>query len=215
MNTKNNFEERAAGAPKEVRTWLQVGSWLIAIVLSFHLSPPTYTLATNIGTNWIEVSRYAIAFISGALTLVAILYGRSGNISRWLASSVSLFVLFIISLIGYEHLIDSWTCPYEDTNLLIGSEYTAEATHYVERLVANGASHSCNDLLSAFSSDVRNVWQFDTVLHRYLILIAIWLITVLLFSTAILSLVHTSRIFTLTKKTPNVKNKKKMAKEKT
>ncbi len=151
----------------------QISAALMTTIGGFLIPPPIGFLSTDVQM-WPKVGGYVI----GIITTLLIVIGQNTKQRRftktWFATTVIALLLAIMAFFGYRYVTSTRTCAYYDQWKIIGSELSADAIDY-ER---DHPRASCEELLKAFTGDVKEIWS-ETSLRGSEFLLSITYLSVL------------------------------------
>lgn len=166
---------------------LQVGAWLVAVILLFVLVPPRLTPAED-GLPYVRATEFVAAILI-VLCVVAVRRGKPRVRVLWAATLFSL-VPAVAALFGHLALRSDWTCEYDGRGpVVIGSEMLPEARGYSASLGHPG----CRRMIEDSAGDTSAIWDDGELRRRHLVLAGTFMGTVLLFALAAMLAVETYR----------------------
>lgn len=182
-------EEAAIGSVRaDLERLLQVGVWLVALVVLFVVEPPPITRAA--GTPPFVHATGFVAAIAIALILVATRRPRRRLATlRWITLGV--LIVSVAAFFGYLGLISVWTCDYDGNGpVVIGSELFPGARRYAAEI----GRTDCATLIADVAGRTDELWPKSDLVARQLALAACFMITVLGFASSAVLAIETLRL---------------------
>ncbi|MCI0539337.1 MAG: hypothetical protein L0Z50_29365 [Verrucomicrobiales bacterium] len=169
------------------RTWLllaQSGVWVAGAVVGFLVPPPVGT--PDESQIWVRFAQFAITVVIGLMLLVALRWKRKKDAFGWAWISALFLFLGTASFFGYQLFAARWTAWYHNGPVLIGGVYTPDGREYHER----NPNLTSEDLLMHHRGELEKVWTRASVQQRRLLLAAMYVLAMPLFTVCIMSIVQ-------------------------
>src|SRR5688572_18351442 len=134
---------------------IQATAWIVAVIASFVLPPPIGTSSeTRI---WVRFAQFVITILIGLLMLVALKRNRKKDTLGWGATAATFLLLGTICFFAYQILATRWTASYANERVLIGRDYTKDATKYRQ----DNPTVTSADLLMHAAGQVEKIWTVE------------------------------------------------------
>jgi len=166
-----------------------VAVWILSIVGTFMLPPPTGTQQSPQDSPVWHFGRFAIVIFLGFISVLIQQWSRSKHTGPWLACSLLCFISCFIAFFIYTYYGDRWTCKYDGQNVVVGSDLTG---HGIEYVTGPGSSLTCEQRLWEHRGEVEELWTKDSIDFRRRLLAFIYLLSLLLFCGTIISVLQAS-----------------------
>ena len=127
-----------------------------------------------------------VAVLVGLIFLVVQRWKTKRHVSRWAIFAAMFLVLSVLSFFAYQHLLDTRTCRYARTSVVIGTRYTIRAETYI----GENPTSTCASLLEDFAGQVEDIWTKDSINNSRYILAGVYILNLPLFTVCIISLVQ-------------------------
>jgi len=162
ISGQDQFQAEARGCNRERHI---LGRLWPRCLGSFFIPPPVGTLhgQTDVVFNF---AKFTLTSFVG-LMIVPLLIGRGRRDLRvWTLCSTALMVTCVFAFVTYMTYRSQWTCLYDDTRVVIGSEYTNDI------LEAEGGktSKECFELLRVYPGGPEYIWTGESIERHRLIL---------------------------------------------
>jgi len=181
--------EGAPKPPASWQAWAQAAVWIMAILSTFLVLPPSHALAAPGGV-WKGLAQFVVAILDGLAMLAALRFGRPRDFRIWVTATVLSFGAGLLSFGLYKFLFDNWACEISGVWLVRGTAFTPAAAAFAAQ---SAASDPCK-IFEAFASDPLAIWQTDGVfLHEY-ILVGLFVVAIASLAVTIIALVQAHKI---------------------
>lgn len=136
---------------------------------------------------WIRFAQFVITIVIGVLLLTELRWKRKKDVFAWAGTSIVFLLLGTATFFGYQIYAARWTASYNRQPVIIGGNaYTAAGREYhVEKPNLSPA-----DLLMHAGGKAEKIWLRDTLEQRRLLLAAIYLLAMPLFTISLMSIVQ-------------------------
>jgi hypothetical protein len=169
-------------------TWADIAVFIAAAIALFLVSPPSLWPEAGSDTT-LQFSRFTMIFVVGAFAVVE----RSRLVRMrplwWLIIAIILLVIGAWLYFQYSNLGYVWTCPYLDSRMVIGAEYSPEGA----ALIASHPGFTCKEAIESAIGRTNLLWNADEILQRHTHLGLLFLGASTTIAMAILSLVKASK----------------------
>lgn len=194
-SSKSPDQERPPKKPPEtVDSWTerikkswgglaQAAIWVISIISGFLLPPPV-GISEDSEKVWVRLAQFTITVIVGIMFIAARKWKARKHASRWWVTSAVLLFASLGTFVGYQALSYQWTCKYYDEIKIIGgNSYTSHGLDYVK----DNPGASCETILKDHVGNVYDVWSKESIDRRRIVLAAIYISCVPLFTICIIA----------------------------
>lgn len=164
---------------------LIVFSTAVMALLSRFVFAPPYALRQQV---WYKFGGFFVALAVGLWLVPVKLWASRKQLRGWWIAAVCLAILSCSSFLLYTSLIERWSLPYfRDERVVIGSTRTPEAERDAAILSKDGSEVDDLRLLRYVDGDPYQVWRGKEITRRSYILTGLYLCTILLLASAIIT----------------------------
>ncbi len=163
--------------------------WICGIIAGF-LVPPNFVGRIIGETITVEnLSRLVQLIVAVVIGVVFVATRQSRRSARfWMVSTLATLILALGSFFLYHDLLDSWTCRYSETRIVIGSDLTPHGATYMQ---ANSNSQKpCETWVDDHVGEVEAIWTIRSIRWHEWGLVLVYVGTVPLFALCIMSLLQ-------------------------
>jgi hypothetical protein len=166
------------------RTIAQVSVWLMGLLGTFILPPPTYDFVEV--PVWYNFVRVTLAIIVGLILIpTSRLKERKHTLGWWVLTVVALG-LALGAFFVYQHLQTAWSCRYAGSRIIIGKTMTSEAISYLEKIKKEeGRVPDDQELVENHVGATWKIWRLEELQGRQQILGILYLVSVSVFAMTI------------------------------
>lgn len=168
------------------KSWLRLAQgavWVGSVLGGFLLPPPVGISATD-EKAWLRLGQFIIAVVVGLILLAGRKWHQPKHTLRWAASAVLFLVIGIAAFFLYQQLTLSWTGGYNGARVVTGASFTPQGLAYS----LQNPQLSRDALIDDFAGQIENIWTRDSINHRRLILAALYLSCLPLFTICLLAI---------------------------
>ena len=178
-----------SGNPKAIPTNVGVARaesaiWVAGVIVGFLLPPPVGTPEES--QVWVRFAQFVITVVIGMVLLAALRWKRKQDVFRWASISMLFLLLGTITFFGYQIFAARWTAPYNTGRVVIGDAYTAYGREYHEE----HPNLPIEKLVMDVSGAVEKIWTRESLQQRRLLLAAMYVLAMPLFTVCIMSIVQ-------------------------
>jgi hypothetical protein len=169
------------------KSWVmlaQAAAWVAGVIAGFLLPPPVGT--PDESQVWVRFAQFVITVVIGVVLLAALRWKRKKDVFGWGAISLLFLFLGSATFFGYQFFATRWTTTYHKQRVVIGDVYTAGGREYHEQhqnLPPEG-------LVMDFAGDVEKIWTRESLAQRRLLLAAMYVLAMPLFTVCVMSIVQ-------------------------
>jgi hypothetical protein len=165
-------------------SFVQFAAALCTLFSSFLVAPPS-----GGGENpWFKFGKFLVAVCIGLWFVPERTWGLRKHRWKWWLVAFLLAIASFGSVLYYTDLLDRWSFPYwRDQRVVIGQTLTDDAQRDLERLRKDRPSTTPIDLLRQSVGDPTQVWLRDEIESRQRILTLLFLVTMLLLASTVVS----------------------------
>jgi hypothetical protein len=185
MNPRFTNSRWLAAARKSWLLLAQGALWLAGILGGFLLPPPVGVSAAD-EKIWLRLGQFIVAVVLGLEILAARRWHQPRHSLRWGAVSLLALVIGVGAFFRYQQLTLAWTANYSGDKIVIGSEFTAQGRTYTE---AN-PKLSTDELVFKSAGKPGDIWTQQSIDRRRLVLAAIYVSCLPLFTICLIALVQ-------------------------
>lgn len=166
----------------------EAAAWLLSLIGTFLVPPPTGTQQSPQDSPVWHFGRFVLILFVGLLLVPVQSWNRAEHTPRWFVLAVIGFVGCFVAFFGYTYLGDTWTCKYDGRSVVVGSEWTTHGAGYA---AGPGANLTCEQRLWEHRGEVEELWTKESIDSRRRLLALIYLLSLLLFSAALICVLQT------------------------
>lgn len=158
---------------------LQVGAWLVGVIVMFVISPPRLTSADD-SQFFVRAAQFVVAIL---LVLVIVAVRRSGwTVRKLWISTVGALLAAVAAFFAYLFFYLSKTCEYDGRGpMVIGNTMSPGAREYA----ASDPPKDCRTMLWDYAGNTGEIWPRGELLVNYLAISASFIATVCLFAVTL------------------------------
>ncbi len=169
---------------------LQFGTWVMAVLASFILTPPIWDFKED--AVWFRFSHFIVAALAGLLFLPISKWSARKYRSKWWAFTAVCLALGTAVFFLYQSLRAAWTTAYHDSRIIIGRTYTQDAVDYkAKELADNKRNIPDEDLVMDYAGDTKSIWKEEEIHQRRLLLAGVYVALISLFALGVMALIQT------------------------
>lgn len=146
------------------------------------LAPP---VAMGREPPWWRLAQFVAAVLLALMFVAARRLRSRGPALWWWVALVSLG-LALVAIFGYDHMTRAWSCLYDGSRVIVGSEYTSQGREQRQR----DPDVTCERLIADFAGRTEDVWRGEGIRRRESILAAVYVGAVALFTICIVAVVE-------------------------
>lgn len=168
-------------------SWLlltQTTIWVAAALAAFLLPPPSGTPEDS--QIWVRFAQFVITIVIGLLVLAAFRWQRRKDVSRWATLAVTFLLLGTAVFFTYQILASRWTANYAGQRTVFGGALTAYGREYQKE----NPHLTPEELIMGVAGKVERIWTRESMNERRLILAAVYVLAMPLFTVCIMSIVQ-------------------------
>jgi hypothetical protein len=165
---------------------MQGAIWVSGIIGSFLLPPPVGVLKEE-HKLWLRLAQFIIAVLVGLLFILKRKWNKKSQVKWWSVISAAALVLSVACFTGYQYLLYSWTCNYNQQSVVIGTDYTPQGAYYVKQ---NPQGITCDELVADFAGKVEDIWTKRSINRARLILAGTYISCLPLFTVCLIAVLH-------------------------
>ena len=162
----------------------QTAAWVVGVLAGFLLPPPIGTPQEN--QIWVRFAQFVITVFIGLLVLAALRWKSKKDAFRWGAISMLFLFLGTATFFGYQFFATRWTTMYNKQRVVIGDVYTAVGRDHHEQ----NQHRPPEELVMDFAGDVEMIWTRESIAQRRLLLAAMYVLAMPLFTVSVMSIVQ-------------------------
>ncbi|MEP6664395.1 MAG: hypothetical protein ABJC04_12110 [Verrucomicrobiota bacterium] len=189
------------GNPQEIlkrsqKSWVmlaQTAAWMAGVLAGFLLPPPVGTAAES--RVYVRFAQFVITLVIGFVLLAALRWKSPKNIFRWAATSAVFLLLGSAMFFGYQLFAARWTAEYNSQHVVIGGTYTSFGHDYHRE----NPNLSPSDLVMDVAGATEKIWTQESLTQRRLLLAAMYVLAMPLFTVAVMSLLQAMQCATARK----------------
>jgi hypothetical protein len=169
------------------KSWVlltQTTVWVGGAIAAFLLPPPGGLPEES--RVWVRFAQFVITVVIGMVLLATLRWKRKQDMLRWGGLSMLFLFLGTAAFFSYQILSAKWIASYNGRPVLIGGSYTSLGREDHE---ANPRL-SPEDLVMRFAGQVEKIWTRESLQQRRLVLAAIYVLAMPLFTICIMSIVQ-------------------------
>jgi hypothetical protein len=169
------------------KSWVmltQTTVWVAGAIAAFLLPPPSSMPEES--RVWVRFAQFVITVVIGMVLLAVLRWKQKKDALRWGALSMLFLFLGTACFFSYQIFAARWTAIYNERPVVIGDVYTALGREYHEQ----NPHLRPEDLLKHFTGKVEKIWTRESLQQRRLILAAIYVLAMPLFTICIMSIVQ-------------------------
>lgn len=163
----------------------QFAVFIFDVVGGFLLPPPGWVSSGGDKTV-VRLAQFIVAVLVGLIFLVVQKWNKKKHVGRWAIFAITFLVLSVSTFFVYQHLLDTRTCLYVRTQVVIGTRYSAIAENYVRE----DPTSNCTSLLEDFAGQVEDIWTKDSINNSRYILAGVYILNLPLFTVCIIAVVQ-------------------------
>jgi hypothetical protein len=191
-----NAEDLAAGI-KDRWNMLVTGAAVVGAALSGFVLPPPFS-ADSVDP-WVKLGGFLTAAMIGLFFVPMTKWKAKRFAWRWFGAAIALLLASVIVYFNYTAARDRHSVAYAGTRLVHGSTLRPDARQYRDRRAAeNAGAYSDAELLMDHAGAVDDVWDPADRPSLERQLAALYLLTLLLFGLALVTVVQTTYCVTTT-----------------
>lgn len=164
-----------------------VATWILSVLGTFLLPPPFNSQQLGQYVAGAKIGSFIIAILVGLLLVLALKWKKKKHTFGWWLTAFISFVIGIALFFAYQHLYEMWTCTYNSERWVIGSVLTAHGKQFISE---NPQRITCEDWLMSHAGRVEEIWEKWSIIQRCDVLFIIYVLSLFLFATTIISLVQ-------------------------
>lgn len=172
----------------------QAAVWVCGVIVSFLLPPPVDT--PRDGQSWVRFAQFSTAIVIGLVLLAAFRWKLKSHAFRWGGVSLGCLILGTVAFFSYQLLVARWTVPYDEQPKLIGSSLTGRG----QQIRAASPERTNEQLLNDVAGQVEKVWTRNSVIERRLILAAVYVAAMPLFTICLIAITQAIQCMSIERK---------------
>lgn len=173
--------------PAKIAVWLTALIGLFVLPLP-RLWPSTSELgATSDPTQWLRLSQFLVAIVVGLFFL------RPRKVAQriaWRPVAIGAALLGVALFVGVQFVTPAWTCGFIDEVVVRGAGYLPG----VATSMPPAALADCSRMIALATGETSDLWPEHEIVTRFVILAAIYTLTVLAFAIAALATIESVRL---------------------
>jgi hypothetical protein len=163
----------------------EFATFIIGVIGSFLLPPPGWVSSSG-DKVLVRLAQFVVIIIAGLIFLLVKKWSRKKHVVRWVAITLVSLVLALAAYFGYQHLLDTRTCEYDNHQVVIGTEYTEHGLNYL----AKNPNSTCKSLLEDHTGAAEDVWTKKAIDRSRYILAGSYILNLPLFMLCLIAVIQ-------------------------
>jgi hypothetical protein len=161
---------------------VQAATWLTSLIAGFLLPPPVDSIQGGSGSLF-KFAQFVMPVFVGLMVVPILTWRRRTDTNKWWAVGLMTLIGGIAAFSLYRGLTASWTEPYADQRVVIGSVFNEDVRDYL----AEHPNTPNAELLQDFPGGPEKVWTKSSINCHINILSFLYIIFMPLFAMSIMS----------------------------